>query len=259
MPQPIIAARHVSKTYAALDSDAGEGAGQPVLDDLTIGLWRGDFTVIMGASGAGKSTLLHLLSGMDRPSAGDIMFDNAAINHLSESGLANFRRYNCGFIFQQIYLLDNMSMMDNVMAAGLLVTRSRHDVAKRAARLFASVKLPVALHEKFPNQVSGGEAQRVALVRALINRPTVLFADEPTGALDQASGTAVLNVLSHLHRRGQSIVQVTHDLKSARRGSRIVFLRDGQIAGDLRLGVYQGEQDPDRESRLRRFLLDMGW
>ena len=229
-----------------------------MLENLDVTIRRGDFTVIMGPSGAGKSTLLYALSGLDRPTAGEIQLAGQSLAGLTESELARFRRRHCGFVFQQIHLVGTLSARDNVMAAGLLVTRDRHRLARRVDDLFDRVRLPRELGTKFPAQLSGGEAQRVGVVRALVNSPSVVFADEPTGALDQASGSAVLDILSDVHRAGQSIVLVTHDLKSAHRGNRVVYLRDGAVVGDLGLPPF-APGDARRSALLRRFLVEMGW
>jgi putative ABC transport system ATP-binding protein len=234
------------------------GVQQHVLKNIDLEIAAGDFTVVMGASGAGKSTLLYALSGMDTPTLGEVRFRGRSLVGLSHTELAKFRRQACGFVFQQVHLLDTMSLLDNVMVAGLLVSPDRGAVARRANELFDRVGIDAATRRKFPAQTSGGEAQRAALVRALINSPTVLFADEPTGALDQTAGTQVLDLLSAVHAGGQAVVLVTHDLKSARRGNRVVYLRDGQVAGDLDLGDGP-EDDPDRLARLRAFLAGLGW
>jgi putative ABC transport system ATP-binding protein len=209
----------------------------------------------MGASGAGKSTLLYALAGMDTPTLGDVRFQGRSLVGLSQSELARFRRRACGFVFQQIHLLETLSLFDNAMAAGLLVSRDRAAVAERADELFDQVGIDQATRRKLPAQVAGGEAQRAAVVRALVNSPDVLFADEPTGALDQASGTAVLDVLSGVRAAGQTVVLATHDLKSARRADRVLYLRDGQHAGEFDLSAV----GTDRAEALREFLVDMGW
>ncbi|MDR1388232.1 MAG: ABC transporter ATP-binding protein [Propionibacteriaceae bacterium] len=247
---PLIATTKLSKTFSH------QGVQQHVLRNVDLEIQAGRLTVIMGSSGAGKSTLLYALSGMDSPTLGDIRFQGRSLVGLSQSQLARFRRRACGFVFQQINLIDTLSLMDNVMAAGLLVDKDRTAVAAKANQLFDLVGLDAAVRRKFPAQTSGGEAQRAAIVRALINSPQALFADEPTGALDQASGTAVLDLLSRLRDDGQSVVMVTHDLKSARRGDRVVYLRDGQIAGDLDLTEAPAAE---RSERLLDFLAELGW
>ena len=249
----VITTHRLSKTFAT------HGVHQHVLHNLDLTIYTGDFTVIMGASGSGKSTLLYSLSGMDRPTRGDVRFAGTSIVGRSESELARFRRDHCGFVFQQVYLLSTMSLMDNVLAAGLLTSRDRKALEARGAALFDQVHLARSSWTKLPAQVSGGEAQRAAIIRALIGSPAVLFADEPTGALDQTSGTAVLDVLTQVHTSGQTIVMVTHDLRSARRANRVLYLRDGAIVGDLTLWPYTSEHDSGREAALRTFLAEMEW
>ncbi len=246
------------KTESLSKSFSNGGDLQHVLKNIDLELYKGDFTVIMGASGAGKSTLLYALSGMDTPSLGRITFGDQVISDLSTDGLAVFRRKHCGFVFQQIYLIDSMSVMDNVMAAGLLVSKDKRALAEKAEELFRAVDIQKEIQRKFPAQLSGGEAQRVGMVRALINSPEILFADEPTGALNSKTGLDVLNTLTKFNEEGQSIVMVTHDVRSARRGNRILYLKDGAILGDCRLGRYV-HGDEERHKRLTAFLEEMGW
>lgn len=235
------------------------GIQQHVLKNLDIELLEGDFTIIMGSSGSGKSTLLYALSGMDRPTLGGIYFEGENISRFSNDQLALFRRTHCGFVFQQIHLLDNMSVLDNALASGLLVNKNRQAVASKARQLLGNVGLPESSWSKFPSQLSGGEAQRAGIVRAIMNNPRMLFADEPTGALNSASSDSVLDIMTGLNRGGQSIVVVTHDLTTALRGNRILYLHDGIICGDLMLGTFQGEHDRNRRERLKVFLAEMGW
>ena len=231
---------------------------QHVLKNIDLTLHKGDFTVIMGASGAGKSTLLYALSGMDTPTLGTITFGEKIISDLNSDGLAVFRRDHCGFVFQQIYLIDNMSVMDNVLAAGLLVNKEKKTLLQRVRELFAAVGISEDTQKKFPTQISGGEAQRVGIVRALVNSPEILFADEPTGALNSKTGLDVLDTLTQCNERGQSIVMVTHDMRSARRGNRILYLQDGVILGECDLGKYS-HGDTQRHEKLYAFLNEMGW
>jgi len=234
------------------------GIQQHVLKNLDIEIYQGDFTVIMGSSGAGKSTLLYALSGMDKPTLGAIKFLDMNIEKLSNDKLAVFRRLNCGFVFQQMFLLDNMSILDNILASGLLVSKDRKAITIKAKELLTKVGLNDTIWLKFPTQLSGGEAQRAAIVRALINEPRVVFADEPTGSLNSAAGRAVLDVLSEVNGNGQSVIMVTHDLKSARRGNRILYMHDGVIQGICDLGKYVSN-DKDRHNKLITFLTEMGW
>lgn len=234
------------------------GTLQHVLKNIDLQLYAGDFTVIMGASGAGKSTLLYALSGMDTPSLGTITFGEKNISDLNSDKLAVFRREHCGFVFQQIYLIDGMSVMDNVLAAGLLVNKDKKGLVKRAKELFRKVDISEETQRKFPTQISGGEAQRVGIVRALINEPEILFADEPTGALNSKTGAGVLDTLTDFNEQGQSVVMVTHDMRSARRGNRILYLKDGVILGECGLGKYVHD-DRARHEKLSGFLDEMGW
>lgn len=252
MSQAIVTTQKLCKTFSQ------SGLQQHVLKNLDLEIREGDFTVIMGASGAGKSTLLYALSGMDRPTLGGIRFAGQDISRMNNDQLAVFRRQNCGFVFQQVFLMDSMSVMDNVLACGLLAGGERKAVAARAKALFEQVGLREADWKKFPSQLSGGEAQRAGMVRALINTPKVVFADEPTGALNSASGKAVLDVLTQVHQNGQNVVMVTHDLRSARRGNRILYLKDGVVCGECGLGSYV-DGDRTRHDKLTAFLKEMGW
>jgi putative ABC transport system ATP-binding protein len=195
---------------------------------------------------------------MDSPTLGEITFNDEELSKKSSDELALFRRRNCGFVFQQIYLCDNMSLMDNVMVSGLLVNKNRKTVASRAQELFEQVEITKQDWRKFPAQLSGGEAQRGAVVRALINSPAIIFADEPTGSLNSAMGLAVLDLLTEAHHQGQSLVMVTHDITSALRGNRILYLKDGVICGECELGEYPGSGE-ERKEKLRSFLAEMGW
>ena len=153
------------KTEKLCKTFSNGGHQQHVLKNIDLELYKGDFTVIMGASGAGKSTLLYALSGMDTPSLGTITFGDKVISDLSQDGLATFRRDHCGFVFQQIYLIDGMSVMDNVLSAGLLINKDKKAVVSRAKELFAAVDISEETQKKFPTQISGGEAQRVGIVQ----------------------------------------------------------------------------------------------
>ncbi|MCL2593533.1 MAG: ABC transporter ATP-binding protein [Defluviitaleaceae bacterium] len=252
MKKTILATNKLCKTFS------NGGLQQHVIKNLDLEIYEGDFTVIMGPSGAGKSTLLYALSGMDKPTLGTVSFLQKDISSLSNDKLAVFRRDNCGFVFQQTYLLDNMSILDNIMSCGLLVSKNRKDVAEKAKKLLKSFDLSEATWRKFPSQVSGGEGQRAGIARALINNPKIVFADEPTGALNSANGQAVLDTLSEINNSGQSIVMVTHDIRSARRGNRILYFRDGGIVGECDLTKYKSG-DTERHTKLKNFLTEMGW
>ncbi|MCR5105601.1 MAG: ABC transporter ATP-binding protein [Eubacterium sp.] len=248
----------VIKTDKLSKSFSVGGKQQHIIKNLDMEIYEGDFTVIMGSSGAGKSTLLYSLSGMDKPTLGSIEYSNKDITKMNDDQLAVFRRKHCGFIFQQVHLVDSMSIMDNAISTGMLTGQKQKDLKKKADELFERVGISEDLRGKFPSQLSGGEAQRAAMVRAVINDPDVVFADEPTGALNSAGVKAVLDVLTEINRSGQSVVMVTHDIKSARRANRIIYLQDGGIVGECNPGEYISG-DKERHEKIRKFLGEMGW
>lgn len=248
----ILTAKDLCKTFS------NESVQQHVLKNLNLSVEQGDFTVIMGNSGSGKSTLLYALSGMDRPTLGSVSYHGEEISKLDNDALAIFRRRHCGFVFQQNYLNDTMSVLDNIIVCGLLVGKNRRAVAEHARELLKQVGVEEQSFGKFPTQLSGGEQQRVAVVRGIINEPEILFADEPTGALNSKAGLDVLDTLTKFHEEGLSVVMVTHDMRSARRGNRILYLKDGAVMGECELGHYKPD-DKARHEKLRAFLAEMGW
>lgn len=248
----------VIKTDKLSKSFSVGGKQQHIIKNLDMEIYEGDFTVIMGSSGAGKSTLLYSLSGMDKPTLGSIEYSNKDITKMNDDQLAVFRRKHCGFIFQQVHLVDSMSIMDNAISTGMLTGQKQKNLKKKADGLFERVGISEDLRGKFPSQLSGGEAQRAAMVRAVINDPDVVFADEPTGALNSAGVKAVLDVLTDINNSGQSVVMVTHDIKSARRANRIIYLQDGGIIGECNPGKYVSG-DKERHEKIRKFLGEMGW
>ncbi len=246
----ILEATDLCKTYS------NESVQQHVIKNLNLKIYEGDFTVIMGNSGSGKSTLLYSLSGMDRPTLGQIRYGEEDISRYNNDKLAVFRRNHCGFVFQQNYLNDTMSALDNVMVSGLLLTKDRKKLAQRAKDLLTKVEITEQEWKKFPTQLSGGQQQRVAVVRGVINAPEILFADEPTGALNSQNTKNVLDILTDLNKAGQSIVMVTHSTKAAERGNRIIYLADGVVKSEIDLTGTEGEE---RHRKLKDFLAEMGW
>ena len=265
--EAILTAKDLCKTFS------NESVQQHVLKNLNLSIYKGDFTVVMGNSGSGKSTLLYSLSGMDRPSLGTVTYnvDNSKIeiSKFSNDKLALFRRNHAGFVFQQNYLNDTLSALDNVMISGLLKSKDRRALAAKAKQLLGRVEISEGDYRKFPTQLSGGQQQRVAVVRGVINDPEVLFADEPTGALNSQNTTNVLDILSDLNKEGQSIVMVTHTIKAAERGNRVIYLADGVISAECDLGPYMGdykdesnpnlEKAKERHAKLKEFLQVQGW
>ena len=265
--EAVVTAKDLSKTFS------NESVQQHVLKNLNLSIYKGDFTVIMGNSGSGKSTLLYTLSGMDRPTLGTVTYcfggESVEISKYSNDALARFRRDHAGFVFQQNYLNDSMSALDNVMVCGLLKNKDRKALAERAKKLLSSVEIEERDQRKFPTQLSGGQQQRVAVVRGVINQPEILYADEPTGALNSQNTENVLNILTDLNNDGQSIVMVTHTIKAAERGNRILYLADGVITAEINLGPYAGDyrdesneklaEAKERHAKLKAFLQEMGW
>ncbi len=199
------------------------------LSGIDLAIPRGGFTALVGPSGSGKSTLLNLIGGLDRPSSGEISVDGLSLGAATEPQLVRHRRERVGFIFQSFNLLPTLTAVENVESPMVLAEVSRSERRTRAAGLLESVGLAQRVSHK-PNELSGGEKQRVAIARSLANRPPLLLADEPTGNLDTKTGAAVLDLLCSLVRQnGLTLVMVTHDLEVASRADRIIHLRDGSI------------------------------
>lgn len=230
-----------------------------ILQHVDLELYEGDFTVVMGASGSGKSTLLYALSGMDRATAGEVIYNGRDIVKMKEKELARLRYTDFGFIFQQMHLVGNLTLFENVAVPGYLnKSRSAADVRIRADRLLEQMSA-AHIKDHLPTQVSGGEQQRCAVARAVINLPRILFADEPTGALNRRNTTDVLNLLTELNREGQSVLMVTHDMRAALRANRILYLSDGKIIGELSLPPYRCEDEKSREAQVNAWLTSLEW
>ncbi|MBQ8950151.1 MAG: ABC transporter ATP-binding protein [Eubacterium sp.] len=249
----------ILRTEKLSKSFSNAGLQQHVIKNLDLEIYEKDFTVIMGASGSGKSTLLYALSGMDKPSMGKVFFSDVDISDYSNDQLAKFRREHCGFVFQSIYLLDSMNVFDNILTGALLVQKNTPELIAKVRELLKKVGIGEEMWKKYPNQLSGGECQRVGIVRAAINEPEILFADEPTGALNSSAGTDVLDVFTGLNRSGQSIVMVTHDLRTALRGNRVIYLKDGNITGEYKMSEFGADDEKTRREGLQRFLNEQGW
>ncbi|MCK4471446.1 MAG: ABC transporter ATP-binding protein [Anaerolineae bacterium] len=225
---PVIETRNLLKTYRA-DRVAVEA-----LRGVDLRVAPGEFVAVMGPSGCGKSTLLHLLGGLDRPTAGEVVVAGQRLDALSESARAVMRRETVGFVFQAYNLIPNLTVADNVDLPGLLAGHPSTEVAARREELLEALGL-ADKDRAFPGELSGGQQQRAAIARALVNRPAVLLADEPTGNLDSRSGAEVLALLRRFHADGQTTVLVTHDAKVASFAGRVIFMRDGQLVDEARL------------------------
>jgi putative ABC transport system ATP-binding protein len=200
------------------------------LDGVSLTIEEGEFAVIMGPSGRGKSTLLNLVAGLDRPTSGTVAVGSTDIDKLSEAGLAKFRRDHIGLVFQFFYLLPNLTALENVLLPAQLKGQS---AGSRARQLFDRLGIKEVV-DRYPARLSGGQQQRVAIARALVNEPSLLLADEPTGALDTQSGEQVMELFAQLHRDGQTILFVTHDPRLATRyATRLISVTDGKVVDDV--------------------------
>ncbi len=253
MKNIIMSAKALCKSYAH------NGEQNHVLSNIDLDIYEGDFTVIMGASGSGKSTLLYTLSGMDTVTSGQVIYKDENVAGYNENKLAKLRHNDFGFIFQQMHLVSNLSLFENIAVSGYLnKTKAAVEVREYASELLGKMNLTqVSTH--LPSQVSGGEQQRCAIARAVINTPKLLFADEPTGALNQQNSIAVLNLLSGLNSSGQSILMVTHDMRASLRANRILYIEDGKIIGELILPPYSREDEKSRETQVNAWLSSMKW
>jgi putative ABC transport system ATP-binding protein len=220
---PLIELRQVSKRY--------EG-GPPAVDEVSLTVQRGEAVAILGPSGSGKSTLLNLIAGLDRPTSGTVTVDGVRVDGLGEAAAAKYRRARIGMVFQFFNLLDDLTIADNVLLPAQLSGLPRALARARARQLLETLGIE-QLAQAYPGRLSGGERQRAAVARALINQPALLLADEPTGALDTASGQEVRHLLTQLNQDGQTVLLVTHDLSLAQScATRTVSLVDGRIASD---------------------------
>lgn len=253
MNKTILSAKNLCKSFAH------NGGQLHILSHVDLELFEGDFTVVMGASGSGKSTLLYALSGMDRATAGQVLYNGADLVTISEKRLSKLRYTDFGFIFQQMHLVNNLSLFENIVVPGYLnKEKNAADIKAYGEKLIKKMGIS-SIKSHLPSQVSGGEQQRCAIARAVINQPKLLFADEPTGALNRKNTIEVLNLLTELNSNGQSILMVTHDIKAALRATRILYLEDGKIIGELTLPPYNSDEEKSRETQINAWLDSMEW
>ena len=232
-----------------------------VLNDVSLEIEQGEFVSVMGPSGSGKSTLLYNISGMDRMTGGSVVFNQQKLEAFSEDELSRLRLRKMGFIFQQIHLLKNLTIGDNIIASAYLAKeRSRKEINRKAMELMEKTGI-AELSENDITQASGGELQRAAICRALINDPDIIYCDEPTGALNSKSANEIMDILADINQSGTTILLVTHDIKVALKTERVIFMLDGEIAGEYRLGKYVKENGDykGREEELSQWLFKMGF
>lgn len=251
--EPLLSARGLCKSFAH------NGGQVHILSGMDLDIYAGDFTVIMGASGSGKSTLLYALSGMDRATAGTVLYGGADLVKMKEKELTALRRKDFGFVFQQMHLVSNLTLRENITVPGYLDPhKTAAETDKRADELLAQMGLS-HIKDHLPAQCSGGEQQRCAVARAVIHEPALLFADEPTGALNRRNTTEVLDLLTALNAAGQSILMVTHDARAALRASRIIYISDGKVVSELSLAPYDAADEKHREAQVSAWLAATEW
>jgi len=232
-----------------------------VLKDVSLQIEQGEFVSVMGPSGSGKSTLLYNISGMDRMTGGSVVFNQQKLEAFSEDELSQLRLRKMGFIFQQIHLLKNLTIIDNIIASAYLAKeKSRKEINRKAMELMEKTGI-TELAQNDITQASGGQLQRAAICRALINDPDIIYGDEPTGALNSKSANEIMDILADINQSGTTILLVTHDVKVASKTERVLFMLDGEVAGEYRLGKYEKENSDDkgREEELSQWLLKMGF
>lgn len=254
MTDTVLESKELCKTYIV------NGYSNNVLQNVDFKLHEGEFTAIMGPSGSGKSTLLYTLSGMDKMTSGSVIFDGEDMAGMNTKQLTNLRLHKMGFVFQQMYMLKKLCIMDNIILPGYQAnSRSKDEVNDRARKLMHNLGIDdIATNEIC--EVSGGQLQRACLCRALINSPKILFADEPTGALNSKASAEVMRELRKANAEGTTILMVTHSEKVAASSDRVIYLVDGNIQGELNLGKQQDENETSaRERKLKNWLDEMGW
>ena len=252
--------KHKILSTKALQKDYINGNNTTsVLKDIDLEIYDGDFTVIMGPSGSGKSTLLYCLSGIDSVTSGKVWFNDKEISGLGEKEIAALLAGEFGFVFQQMHLVSNLTLFENIAVAGYHSKKYKSsEVNSRTEELLKKVNL-TEQQNNLPSQCSGGEQQRAAVARALIKKPKLVLTDEPTGLLNQSNSQQVLDLLTQVNSAGQSVLMVTHDVKSAIRASRILYLEDGNIRGELKLPSYSADDKKSREAKVSEWLNKMMW
>lgn len=229
--------RHLQKIYTTRFG----GARVQALSDLSFAVDQGEYLAIMGESGAGKTTLLNILAALDRPSGGEVLLNGQDITKIPERQLAAFRRDHLGFVFQDFNLLDTFNLRDNILLPLVLADLPYARMEERLLPLARQLGID-GLLDKYPYEVSGGQKQRAAVARALITRPALVLADEPTGALDSRSAESLLQLFGRINASGQTLLMVTHSVRAASHASRVLFLRDGQVYHQLFRGGSDSEQ-----------------
>lgn len=232
-----------------------------VLRNVEFVVNDGEMVAIMGPSGSGKSTLLYSVSGMDNPTSGTVIFDGTDITKLKDKDLAELRLDEMGFIFQQMYMMKNLTILDNIVLPAIQskkIKETRKEKMKRGEELMHKLGI-IEVADNDINEVSGGQLQRAAICRSMINKPKLLFADEPTGALNRTAANEVMDELVKLNKEGTTIMMVTHDSKVAAKCSRILYIVDGNIKGEYDNSNKENDSEKEVERKINNWLLELGW
>ncbi len=249
----LLKAKDVSKTYVINKRQ------NHVLKNVSFEIEEGEMIAVMGPSGSGKSTLLYAVSGMDRASGGSVEFEGKDITKLKDKEMAKLRLDEMGFIFQQMFMMKNLTILDNVVLPSVQSKKNNSGKKEKFAygeELMRKLNI-IETADNDINEVSGGQLQRACICRAMINKPKLLFADEPTGALNRTSSNEVMDELVRLNQEGSTIMMVTHDAKVASRCTRVLYLVDGGICGEHRVDTSASEKE--RERALNNWLMELGW
>ena len=248
----ILSGKNIVKTYSREQETAN------ALNDVNIEIYSGEFVAVMGPSGCGKSTLLFALSGTDGIDSGQIEFDGQALTGLNENALADIRRTKMGFVFQQPTMLKNLNILDNIILSSVQEEKkNREKMIHKAKNLLKDMGLS-GLENRDITEVSGGQLQRAGICRALMHEPMILFADEPTGALNSKSSEEIMDLFSAINKKGTAILLVTHDAKVASRAKSVLFMKDGRIEAQLSLGTTEGSSDKRRVDQIVSRMKDFG-
>ena len=233
---PLLEVQHLKKIYTARFG----GTSVQALSDVSFEVQKGEYTAIMGESGSGKTTLLNIIATLDRPTGGKVLLDGEDISGIPDRKLAQFRRENLGFVFQDFNLLDTFSIQDNILLPLVLGRTDVREMEKRLVPIARELGIADILRH-FPYEISGGQKQRAAVARALITQPRIILADEPSGALDSKSTEGLLRVFEEINRQGQTVLMVTHSTRAASHAGRVLFIKDGTVFHQLYRGGLSGD------------------
>lgn len=233
----LLEAKEIRKVYTTRLG----GNSVEALRNVNLSVDEGEYVAIMGESGSGKTTLLNILAALDKPTSGSVLLEGRDFSKLEESEAAEFRRDNLGFVFQEFNLLDTFTLEDNIYLP-LVLSGMKHEEMNKSLMPIADILGITGLLKKYPYEVSGGQKQRAAVARALVTEPSLILADEPTGALDSKSSDELLRLFGEINRTGQTILMVTHSVKAASHASRVLFIKDGQVFHQIYRAGMTNEQ-----------------